>query len=348
MSQPKRPDEATALDPAELAELRSSIQELRTHLRTRFGVQSAEGEEDGGPEGEEQAGEPERSETGLRIGGVDPLELFDQLRRRISFIGSELRSGEVDEFGLDPVYLDRARSLLDFLYERWWRIEVSGTEHIPAEPRVLYVANRSGVLPYDGLMIAQAVEREGPTRDRPRFTVADWLATLPFSQPVLARLGGVRACPENVQGLLDRGHGVVVFPEGQKGALKLFKDRYRLQRFGRGGFVSLALRQQVAIVPVAVVGAEEAHPVLLRPALLQRLIGVPLPVTPTFPLLGPLGLLPLPTQWRIRFGEPVRFSDVSTDQADDPLYVNRTREQIRSSIQDLLEQELRRRSSLWS
>jgi 1-acyl-sn-glycerol-3-phosphate acyltransferase len=160
--------------------------------------------------------------------------------------------------------------------------------------------------------------------------VADWLVTLPFSQSALARVGGVRACPENVQGLLDRGHGVVVFPEGQKGALKLFKDRYRLQRFGRGGFVSLAVRQRVAIVPVAVVGAEEAHPVLLRPALLQRLVGVPLPVTPT------------------RFGEPVSFSDVPAQRADDPLYVNRTREKIRSQIQELLEQELRHRSSLWS
>jgi 1-acyl-sn-glycerol-3-phosphate acyltransferase len=255
---------------------------------------------------------------------------------------------EVDDFGLDREYLEGMRPLLDFLYERWWGVEVVGAEHLPAEPSCLYVANRSGILPYDGLMIAHAVEREGPRRERPRFLVADWLVTLPFAQPALARIGGVRACQENAERLLASGESVVAFPEGQKGALKPFRERYRLQRFGRGGAVSLAVRRRATLVPVAVVGAEEAHPVLARPGLLERMLGVPLPITPTFPHLGPLGLVPLPSRWRIRFGAPLRFGGVPPERADDPLYVNRTREEIRSAIQSLLEEEVRKRAGVFS
>jgi 1-acyl-sn-glycerol-3-phosphate acyltransferase len=140
---------------------------------------------------------------------------------------------------------------------------------------------------------------------------------------------------------------VVSFPEGQKGALKPFRERYRLQRFGRGGVVSLAVRRGCTVVPVAVVGAEEAHPILLRPQLVERLLGLPLPITPTFPLLGPLGAIPLPSQWRIRFGAPLRFDGVAPERADDPLYTNRTREEIRGAIQTLLDEEVRRRSGVF-
>jgi 1-acyl-sn-glycerol-3-phosphate acyltransferase len=141
---------------------------------------------------------------------------------------------------------------------------------------------------------------------------------------------------------------VVAFPEGQKGALKLFRDRYRLQRFGRGGFVSLAIEHGVPIVPTAVVGAEEVHPLLFRPQLLGRLLGAPLPVTATFPLLGPLGVIPLPSQWVVLFGEPFRFDAEALERADDPLYINRTRERIRNSVQALVEDGLRLRRSVWS
>jgi len=196
-------------------------------------------------------------------------------------------------------------------------------------------------------MLAHAVEREVPRRERPRFMVADWLVTLPFVQPALARLGGVRACRENAERLLGSGESVVAFPEGQKGALKPFRERYRLQRFGRGGVVSLAVRLRATVVPVAVVGAEEAHPILMRPQLAERLLGVPIPITPTFPLLGPLGAVPLPSQWRIRFGVPLRFDGVAPERADDPLYVNRTREEIRGAIQALLDEEVRRRSGVF-
>jgi 1-acyl-sn-glycerol-3-phosphate acyltransferase len=329
------------LDPAELARLRAAVADLREQIDTRFGGRARRARAAAGATA---------SGGGLSdwVGSLDPMQLFDDLRGRLARLGMQPQAPEVDDFGLDREFLERVRPLLDFLYERWWRVEVVGAEHLPAEPACLYVANRSGILPYDGLMIAHAVEREGPRHERPRFLVADWLVTLPFAQPALARIGGVRACQENAERLLASGESVVAFPEGQKGALKPFHERYRLQRFGRGGAVSLAVRRRATLVPVAVVGAEEAHPVLARPGLLERMLGVPLPVTPTFPHLGPLGLVPLPSRWRIRFGVPLRFGGVPPERADDPLYVNRTREEIRSAIQSLLEEEVRKRAGVFS
>jgi 1-acyl-sn-glycerol-3-phosphate acyltransferase len=330
-----------ALDPGELARLRAAVADLREEIDTRFGGRARRARAAAGATA---------SGGALHdwIGALDPLQLFDDLRARVARLGMQPQSPEVDAFGLDREYVERVRALLDLLFDRWWRVAVAGAEHLPAEPGCLYVANRSGILPYDGLMIAHAVERHGPRRERPRFLVADWLVTLPFAQPALARIGGVRACRENAERLLASGESVIAFPEGQKGALKPFRDRYRLQRFGRGGIVSLAVRRRATLVPTAVVGAEEAHPVLARPDLLERLLGVPLPITPTFPHLGPLGLVPLPSRWRIRFGVPLRFDAVPPERADDPLYVNRTREQIRGTIQSLLEEEVRKRSGVFS
>ena len=327
--------------PEELAELRRCLAELRSELEERF------------PRGHGSRSSPSDvlGELGSSLrSGLDKLGvsgLYQGLRRWVSAYGMDSRSLEVDDFGADPVYLERSRVLLDFLFDRWWRVEVSGAENLPAEGRVLLVANRSGILPYDALMISHAVERNHPSQLRPRFLAADWIATLPFSQPLLTRLGGVRACPENAERLLRAGHWVVTFPEGQKGAVKPFRERYQLQRFGRGGFVSLALRLDATVVPVAVVGAEEVHPVLLDPNLPRRLLGLPLPLTPTFPLAGPLGLIPLPSRWRIRFGEPLRWDAVAREKAEDVLYINRTRDRIRNTVQLLLEEEVHRRSGVF-
>ena len=330
------------IPPDELRELQDAVASLRGEIESRFG-----GERGGLPSAARVVREL-RDEVRARLAGIDAVRLYQDLRRRLSMLGMEERSVEVDEFGLDPLYLRRARPLLDFLYERWWRVRTSGVENVPDPPRVLFVANRSGVLPYDGLMVAHAVEREHPARVRPRFLVADWLVTLPFFQPIVARLGGVRACPENASRLLERAEPVIAFPEGQKGALKPFSERYRLQRFGRGGFVQLAVRHRVPIVPTAVVGAEEVHPVLFRPGLPSRLLGVPLPVTPTFPHLGPLGFVPLPSQWVILFGEPLDFGGEDPDRAEDPLWVNRTREEIRGEVKRLVDRGLRERRSVWT
>lgn len=328
----------------ELEELRESVAALRSELVSRFGA---------GFRSVPSLPAVQRWTQGVTrtlLGSLEELgagPLLKELRRLQSFLARDVPSLEVDGFGFDPLFLDQNRFMLDFLYERWWRVQVSGTERLPPEGRLLFVANRSGVLPYDGIMIAHAVEREHPSGKRPRFLAADWLATAPFLQSLLPRLGGVRACPENAERLLLRGDWVVAFPEGRKGALKLFGDRYQLQRFARGGFVSLALRLNAVVVPVAVVGAEEVHPVLLRSGFVDRWLGFPLPVTPTFPMLGPVGLLPLPSQWRIVFGEPIRWDGVDPERADDALYVNRMRDRIRTTIATLLDEQVHLRTGVF-
>jgi 1-acyl-sn-glycerol-3-phosphate acyltransferase len=197
-------------------------------------------------------------------------------------------------------------------------------------------------------MIAHSVSRHAPEAELPRFLVADWLMTLPFVQPFLARLGGVRACRENAERLLRGGRSVVAFPEGQKGAAKVFRERYRLQRFGRGGVVRVAIEMRCPLVPVAVVGAEEAHPVLFKMETAARMSGLPfLPVTPTFPLLGPLGLLPLPSKWSIHFGEPVPTEHLGVEAAEDELLVSRMTEELRAEIQREVNAGLKRRPSVW-
>jgi 1-acyl-sn-glycerol-3-phosphate acyltransferase len=336
------------MKPEEVEALRQAVSDLRRDIEQRFGKHPSS--EDQPPDASgpaDQAGEGLRAR--LERFGVG--ELYRGLRNAATvfgMLGMREHAVEVDAFGMDPFYLDDARVLLDFFYDRWWRVQVSGGEHLAQPGPVIFVANRSGILPYDGLMIAHAAERISPSAQRPRFLVADWIATLPFFQPRIARLGGVRACPENAERLLRDGQRIVVFPEGKKGALKPFSERYRLQRFARGGFVSLALRLNATVIPTAVVGAEEAHPVLFRPVFPSRLLGMPIPITPTFPLLGPLGLIPLPSQWRICFGEPIRWTQNDRRRADDALFINRTRDRIRSTIQLRLEEEIRRRSGVFN
>jgi 1-acyl-sn-glycerol-3-phosphate acyltransferase len=280
---------------------------------------------------------------------VDWVALYADLRRRLSTLGMVERSGEVDEFGMDEVVLRRFRPLFEFLYDRWWRVDLSGMELVPSRGPCLLVANHSGLLPWDGLMLAHAFERAHASGQRPRFLVADWLMTLPFVQPFLARLGGVRACRENAERLLRGGHFVVAFPEGVKGAAKVFRERYRLQRFGRGGVVRVALEQRVPLVPVGIVGAEEAHPILFKEHTAARIFGLPfLPVTPTFPFLGPAGVLPLPSKWVIRIGRPVVLDHYEPDSAEDALLVARLTEELRMQIQQLVDVGLADRRSVWA
>ncbi len=282
-------------------------------------------------------------------GRFDLFTLFEDLRHRVGQLGMRERSGEVDDFGLDPETIRSARPLFQLLRRRWWRIELVGLEHVPDDRPVLFVANHSGLLPWDGMALAETIEEaHGPAR-RPRFLIADWLITLPFVQPALARLGGVRACRENAERLLATGHSVIAFPEGVKGAAKTFRDRYRLQRFGRGGAVRLALEAGVPIVPVAVVGAEETHPILFKLATPARAFGLPfLPVTPTFPWLGPLGALPLPSKWVISFGEPLATPGPDAAQAGDDLLVARLTEELRSEVQRLVKAALAIRQGVFS
>jgi 1-acyl-sn-glycerol-3-phosphate acyltransferase len=305
-------------------ELREALDGLRGEIRSRF---------------------PARQRA--PVDKVDWMALIQQIQRRVSTLGMSERSGEVDEFGMDEIVLRRVRPLLELLYEHYWRIELHGIDQIPDTGPCLFVANRSGLLPYDGLMVSHAIWRMG-SKLQPRFMVADWLITLPFVQPYLARLGGVRACRENAERLIRSGEAVLAFPEGQKGAAKAFRERYRLKRFGRGGVVRVALETRVPIIPIGVVGAEEAHPILFKWDTPARAVGLPfLPVTPTFPLLGPLGLLPLPTKWVIRIGAPISIAHLPPDAARDELLISRMNEELRSEIQVLIDTGLSDRGSVW-
>ncbi len=285
--------------------------------------------------------------AGTDVEGIDWFGLFDELRERTRMLGMRERSGETDEFGMDPELLRRARPLFQALCESYFRVEVSGLGAVPEGP-VLFVANRSGLLPYDGLVLAHIVAEARGEEARPRPLVADWLITLPFAQPTLTRLGAVRACRENAERLLRSGRSVAAFPEGLKGAGKVFRDRYRLQRFGRGGVVRLGLETGLPIVPVAIVGAEEAHPVLFKVESLARAVGLPfVPVTPTFPWLGPLGALPLPARWSIRFGDPVDVGALGAGMTDDELLVSRLNERLRATIQAMVDTGRRARSGVF-
>ena len=257
-------------------------------------------------------------------------------------------SEEVDEFGRDAKFTETIRPLLEFLYTVWWRVEPAGVENVPAEGPALVVANHSGVLPWDGMMISLALRHEHPARRECRMLVLDMFALLPFLAPALARTGAVRACPENGERLLRAGELVGVFPEGVKGVGKRYRDRYKLARFGRGGFVRLALRTSAPIVPCAVVGAEEIHPVLAKADWVGRPFGLPyFPITPSFPHLGPLGVVPLPTKWSIDFADPIPTAEYGPAGAEDPILVNRLSEQVRSVIQRMIDGRLARRRSIW-
>jgi 1-acyl-sn-glycerol-3-phosphate acyltransferase len=258
------------------------------------------------------------------------------------------RSDVVDEFGRDPVYSKKTEPLLDFLYRSYFRVEVSGLENIPYGGRGVIVANHSGMLPYDGIMLMHAVRTEHPRHREVRPLTEDFVFYLPYLGTVVNRLGGVRACPENAERLLGQDQLIAVFPEGIKGISKLYRERYQLQRFGRGGFVKLALRCDSPIIPAAIVGAEEIHPMVARFSWLAKNLGMPhFPITPTFPLLGPVGLVPLPTKWFIRFGAPLYFnSEYGASAADDRILVNRLSENVRSSIQEMLDGLLKQRKSI--
>ena len=257
-------------------------------------------------------------------------------------------SEEVDEFGRDAKFTETIRPLLEFLYTVWWRVEPAGVENVPAEGPALVVANHSGVLPWDGVMITLALRHEHPARRECRMLALDMFALLPFLAPALARTGAVRASQENGERLLRAGELVGVFPEGVKGVGKRYRDRYKLARFGRGGFVRLALRTSAPIVPCAVVGAEEIHPVLAKADWVGRPFGLPyFPITPSFPLLGPLGVVPLPAKWSIDFADPIPTAEYGPAGAEDPILVNRLSEQVRSVIQRMIDGRLARRRSIW-
>jgi len=281
---------------------------------------------------------------------VEPAELpvEDFISRKWGRSAMRSRSEEFDDFGLDPSFEQRVKPVVEFLYRSYFRTTVEGIDNVPSEGRCIVVANHSGALPLDGLMLRAALRIEHKQKRDLRWLAEDFVYYLPFAGVFMNRVGAVRACPENAERLLEKESIVGVFPEGVHGIKKLFQERYRLQRFGRGGYIRLCLRMRAPIVPCAIIGAEESSPLLYRLEGLTELLGLPyFPITPTFPFLGPAGLLPAPTKWRMRFGEPINLDNYGPEAADDHVLVGRLSERVRSSIQSMLDSGLRERRSVW-
>lgn len=257
---------------------------------------------------------------------------------------------EVDEFGFDPELTDRVLlAPLRRLYRNWFRVEVRGVENIPAEGAALVVANHSGAIPLDALMTQVAVHDEHPAHRHLRVLAADLVFGTPFVAEFARKGGATLASNADAERLLTAGHVVGVWPEGFKGIGKPFSERYKLQRFGRGGFVSAALRTGAPIVPCAIVGAEETYPIIGSLPTLARVLGLPyVPVTPTWPLLGPLGLVPLPSKWFIEFCPPVPTECLGAQGAEDPMLVFDLADQVRQTIQHTLHELLLLRRSVFS
>jgi 1-acyl-sn-glycerol-3-phosphate acyltransferase len=240
------------------------------------------------------------------------------------------------------------RTLVEFFYRYWFRCEVEGIENVPANGGALLVSNHSGALPPDAPMIGKAIKEEHAHPRPLNITVEHFFKGYPGFSMLLPKIGCVAAHPANVHRLLrDEEQLVLVFPEGRKGTEKLYKDRYRLRRFGRGGFVEAAMRAQAPIVPVCVVGAEEAAPIFAQVSLLQKLTGlIYFPITPTFPHLGLLGMLGyLPAKFKIRFLEPVYFDD--EEMYRDKSLVQTVAQEVRARIQENVWEMVGERESVW-
>jgi 1-acyl-sn-glycerol-3-phosphate acyltransferase len=265
------------------------------------------------------------------------------LRRRIT------GDYEVDEFGFDA---DLTHHLLmpplRPVYEKWFRVETRGLDNLPDTGGALIVANHSGTIPVDAVMTSLAVHDHHPAHRHLRLLGADLVFTMPVVAPLARKSGQTLACNADAERLLSKGELVGVFPEGFKGIGKPFAERYKLQRFGRGGFVSAALRTGAPIIPVSIVGAEEIYPLIGNSRTLARLFGLPyVPITPFFPWLGPLGAVPLPSKWIIEFGEPIETTHLGAAAAEDPMLVFNLTDQVRETIQSTLYTLLMQRRSVF-
>ncbi len=268
-------------------------------------------------------------------------EFLAFLRRRVT------GDYAVDEYGFDAEITERFfYSAIRPIAEKWFRVEVRGADNIPSEGGALVVSNHSGTVPVDGLVTGVSIHDHTGRHLRP--LGADLVFRLPIIGEIARKAGATLACNADAERMLRGGELVGVWPEGFKGIGKPYSERYKLQRFGRGGFVSAAMRTGVPIVPCSVVGAEEIYPLVGNIPSLARLLGVPyIPITPLFPLLGPLGLVPLPSKWLIEFGEPIRTDSYDEGAADDPMLVFNVTDQVRETIQQTLYTLLMQRRSVF-
>lgn len=256
----------------------------------------------------------------------------------------EIDCHKIDEFGMDPDFIRTIRPFFQFMYHDYWRVSVQGVENVPDRGQAMIVANHSGGIPFDGSMLHLAVFNEHPRKRIVRPLVEDFVYHFPFLGTLMSKTGGVRACPENAERLLEKDNIIAVFPEGIKGIGKLFKDRYKLLRFGRGGYVRIAIKTGAKIIPTAVVGAEETYPIIAKTTLLSKPFEIPyFPITPTFPLLGIFGLIPLPSKWIILFGKPIDCSKYKPLDAENDLLVFKINEKVRSEVEKLISKGLKER-----
>ena len=256
----------------------------------------------------------------------------------------------VDDWGRSERIVSLMDPALNFYYRYWFRVEAEGIENVPSEGGALLVSNHSGALPPDAPMVMQAIRNEHP-HPRPLYMLGEhWFKGYPGVGALANKMGLVAAHRDNAQRLLyDEGRLAIVFPEGQKGSRKVYWQRYRLRRFGRGGFVRTAIRARVPIVPIALVGGEEAMPIFAHMRFMQRVSGlIYFPLNHAFPHFGlAAGLMYMPAKFKIRFLDPIDMSAYPPEVAEDPAEVQSIAEEIRTRIQLELDEMLRRRRSVW-
>lgn len=280
------------------------------------------------------------------VGAFTPLylrRLSSELQRQLERIPTELNEYGFDPYGFSSETAQRLMLPSALLYRDYFRVETHDIDRVP-EGRVLLICNHAGQLPFDGAMLGTAMilDADPPRICRPMAEY--WVSELPFVSSLAARSGALVGTPQNCVSMLDRGEAVMVFPEGVRGMNKLYKERYRLQRFGTG-FMRLALSTDTPVVPVACIGSEEQNPGLANLEGLGRLLGMPaLPITPTFPLLGPLGMLPLPVKYHFYFGQPIHFDG----DEDDDRSIDRKVESVKDAIHGLFEQGLKERTGVFT
>lgn len=279
-----------------------------------------------------------------------PIPVSEKVAEFLAFLRRRVTGEyEVDEFGFDRELAEKVLSVpFRQFYKHWFRVETRGLENIPDEGGALIVCNHSGTIAFDGVMTALAVSDYHPARRVLRLLGADVVFQTPILSEIARKSGATLACAPDTERLLRGGELVGVWPEGFKGVGKPYSERYKLQRFGRGGFVAAAVKTGSPIIPCAIVGAEEIYPIIGNAKTLARILGLPyLPITPTFPLLGPLGLIPLPSKWIIEFGEPIFTDNIEDSIEDDPMLVFNLTDQIRETIQHTLYKLLVQRRSIF-
>lgn len=327
-------------------EIRTELEELAKKLENRFGkTLTALTREEPSVKKDKESLEKIKSLSSQLV----KILSFDFYKNVLGTLVDIDQEEEIDPFGMNKRLVQKIKPIFDFLYYKYWRVKTTGIEHIPDTGKSLIVGNHSGTVPYDGAMIKTAILNEHAKRTDARFLVEDFVYHMPIIGTFMYRIGGVRACQENAERLLKEEHLVIVFPEGVKGIGKYYRQRYKLQRFGRGGFIKLCMKTNSPLIPVGVVGAEEIHPIIMKSNVLAKTIGVPyLPITPTFPFLGPLGIIPLPSKWHIHFGEPITFSEYGPEAIEDELLIHKLSEKVRTRIQEIIFGLLKKRRSIWT